>query len=395
VRGFLDEHLRRGGRYEDIAVLYRTNAQSRAFETELRHRGIPYEIVGGVAFYQRREVKDVLAYLRLLANPADAVSFFRIWNTPRRGLGPAVRVLLEERAARDGIPPLEGLRALVREDALRGTARVGARELLALLDELAAMAAGPLEALVRRLLEGSRYLEHLAEGDETVDRERRANVEELANAAVAYASASGGTLADFLAETSLLTDADRIAEGADRVLLLTAHNAKGLEFPKVVVAGLEEGLFPHASSSEDASGLEEERRLFYVALTRARDEVLLTAAAWRRRFDAARGGQVSRFVGEIPAELLEHEEPEGVGEWNGARRAGVRRRGDGDEVALPTRGRTHRAVGREVFHESFGRGRVLAADGEGGDARVTVQFAAGVKKILGRFLTGGSDDDPA
>jgi DNA helicase-2/ATP-dependent DNA helicase PcrA len=180
VRGFLDAHVRRGGRYEDVAVLYRTNAQSRAFETELRHRGIPYEIVGGVAFYQRREVKDVLAYLRLLANPADAVSFFRIWNTPRRGLGPAVRVLLEERASREGIPPLEGLRALVREDALRGPARVGGRELLALLDELAAMAAGPLEALIRRLLEGSRYLEHLVEGDEMQDRERRANVEELA-----------------------------------------------------------------------------------------------------------------------------------------------------------------------------------------------------------------------
>ena len=220
-------------------------------------------------------------------------------------------------------------------------------------------------------------------------------------------------LAAFLTETALVTDGDRVAEEADRVLLLTAHNAKGLEFDRVVIAGAEEGLFPHASALEDPAELEEERRLFYVALTRARDEVLVTAAAYRRRFDGARGGVPSRFVDEIPSDVLQRDdsgEARGSGgpypSWRGRRRPAARL-GDDDDSGFDVTGaavgraapaRAHvraRAVGREVMHERFGRGVVLEAEGEGDDLRFTVRFGTTVKKVLGRFLEGGHDGDSA
>jgi ATP-dependent DNA helicase UvrD/PcrA len=424
VRAFLQDRLRKGGRLDECAVLYRTNAQSRALETELRQQGLRYEIVGGVSFYARREVKDLLAYLRLAANPADRVAFWRVWNTPRRGLGDAVRARLE---ARDADRPLEALRAFAAEGALKGSARSGAETLLGLMDELRARLAEPPAVLLRLVIERTDYLRVLDEGAEGESADRRANVEELVAAAESSPPVEGPDgLLGFLAETALLTDADRLEEGADRVLLLTAHNAKGLEFPVVIVAGLEEGLFPHASALEEAKELEEERRLFYVALTRARDEVLLTAAAFRRRMVqggafAARGGQVSRFVDEIPEELLDREESSalihagaGIGasgdRWSGSMHRGradggdgPRRGGrstghraasaDGSGPAYRTSGALARTVGREVFHETFGRGVVVMAEGEGGEVKFTVRFGTVMRKVLGRFLTGGVDAD--
>jgi DNA helicase-2/ATP-dependent DNA helicase PcrA len=396
IRGVLSEHVRRGGRLADCAVLYRTNAQSRAIETDLRKHLIPYEIVGGVAFYQRREVKDLLAYLRLAVQPADTVAFWRVWNTPRRGLGPVVRALVEARAERDRLSPLDALRALAAEEALTRAARHGAVSLAALIDDLRSQLDAPVDQVFGLLLERTSYLDYLAEDEDA--KERIANVEELGAATAAFA-ARGGTLAEFLAEAALVSDIDRMSDDADRALLLTAHNAKGLEFPLVVVAGLEEGLFPHASSLDPASAneLEEERRLFYVALTRARDRVVLTAAAFRRRYDGARGGSVSRFVDEIPAELLIRDDRR-VAMRRAARDADDRDGRDVTEGGSPTRfrprpGRRHRALGREVYHESFGRGVVMDAEGEGPDARYTVRFGSTVRKIVGRFLTGGSDGD--
>jgi len=285
-----------------------------------------------------------------------------------------------------------------------------------------------VDELFAVLLRRSGYLDYLDEERESA-AERRANVEELAAAIAGYARTGGarghddagppadghaagaatapaGTLADFLAEAALVSDVDRLEAGADRVLLLTAHNAKGLEFPVVVVAGLEEGMFPHANATGEDRELEEERRLFYVALTRARDQVLLTAAAYRRRLlpgggTMASGGRVSRFVDEIPAELLERET---VATWSGGT-AGSRpaRRGrigalaaaaDGASSAAAA-GRRGSPLGREVFHEQFGRGVVLEVDVAGSDLKFTVRFAAGVKKVMGRFLTAGGGDDPA
>jgi DNA helicase-2/ATP-dependent DNA helicase PcrA len=404
IRAILEGHVRRGGSLRDFAVLYRTNAQSRSIETDLRLAGLPYEIVGGVSFFLRREVKDMLAYLRLVVNPSDTVSFWRVWNTPRRGLGSVVEAKVTARAGATNASPLEALETLVEAGELGRAALAGAREFLDLLAELRAMQHEPVDRVMGRLLERSRYLEHL-EGDED-SSDRKANVQELIASAEGYAN-SGGTLAEFLGEAALITDMDRVAEDADRVLLLTAHNAKGLEFPHVIVAGLEEGLFPHGNALEEPSELEEERRLFYVAITRAQHSVTLTAAAFRRRFDGARGGSVSRFVNEIPPELLDRDEGavgmrrpaedtgRGARPWRG-------RRDDSDHDALVSAGGftrapawAQRALGRRVYHESFGRGVVVAAEGAGDDVKYTVRFREGTKKVLGRFLTGGTDGDEA
>jgi DNA helicase II / ATP-dependent DNA helicase PcrA len=417
VRAHLDDWTGRGNALADAAVLYRTNAQSRAIEIELRQNQIPYEIVGGLSFYQRREVKDILSYLRLVVNPLDTVSFWRVWNTPRRGLGPGVRERVEQRMAA-GSAPLDALRALVDENGLTRAALSGAADLLSLIQELRDRQGGAADALMLHLLERTRYLDHL-DGEENVE-DRRANVEELVAAAAQYSARESGGLPEFLAESALVTDMDRLPESADRVLLLTVHNAKGLEFRSVSIAGLEEGLFPHASSLEDVRELEEERRLFYVALTRARDEVRLTASAFRRRFDGARGGTVSRFVDEIPAELMERREREGRrGETSGWRsQHGTRRtaRGSGwgdDSVDVEASdadegegvlarssggGRTRssrRAIGREVFHDQFGPGVVIDAEGDGRNAKYTVRFGTMLKRVMGRFLSGGDDGDPA
>jgi DNA helicase II / ATP-dependent DNA helicase PcrA len=417
VRTHLDDWVRRGQPLKDAAVLYRTNAQSRAIEIELRQHQVPYEIVGGLSFYQRREVKDVLSYLRLVVNPLDTVSFWRVWNTPRRGLGAGVRERVEARISA-GLPPLEALAALVNERALARAALTGAADLVSLIQELKDRQTGAVDALMLHLLERTRYLDHL-DGEENAE-DRRANIEELVAAAAQYAARESGGLPEFLAESALVTDMDRLPESADRVLLLTVHNAKGLEFRSVSIAGLEEGLFPHASALEDVKELEEERRLFYVAITRARDEVRLTAAAFRRRFDGARGGTVSRFVEEIPAELMEREQraaPRRTGEsWRS--HGGARRPADdagwGDDrhefdsgaggeaesvLARSPRvagGRSsRRAIGREVFHDQFGRGVVVDAEGEGRDAKYTVRFGTVLKRVMGRFLNGGADGDSA
>jgi DNA helicase-2/ATP-dependent DNA helicase PcrA len=403
VRGFLQDHLGRGGRLVDCAVLYRTNAQSRALETELRLHHIAYQMVGGISFYQRREVKDLLAYLRLAVNPADAVAFWRVWNTPRRGLGERARAAVEARAGA-GVSLLDALRALAAEDAFPRPARGGAVAFLEIVDGLRAGMDDPVDVAFARLLEATGYLEYL-DGEEDAE-ERRSNVRELAVAAEQFAAAGSGGLPEFLAEAALVTDGDRVEEAADRTLLLTTHNAKGLEFPVVIVAGLEEGLFPHATAVDSAERLEEERRLFYVALTRARRRVILTAAAYRRRWDTVGGGAVSRFVHEIPSHLIEHEDSPRLRahrerDGNGGGEvvaAGVRRpRTWGTPNPRPARAArssgVRRSRGREVYHESFGRGVVMDAEGEGTEAKYTVRFGTRVIKVLGRFLTAGGDVD--
>ena len=408
IRGILETHVKRSGALRDYAVLYRTNAQSRSLETELRMAGVAYEIVGGVSFFQRREVKDVLAYLRLVANPHDSVSFWRVWNTPRRGLGSTVEAKVQARVAATQESPHDALAAIVKAGDLSKAAYTGAAEFLELLAELRALQAEPVERLMERLLQRSQYIEHLDADDDANDR--KDNVRELLVSAAGYSN-TGGTLAEFLGEASLITDLDRVAEDADRVLLLTAHNAKGLEFPHVIVAGLEEGLLPHGNSLDEPEKLEEERRLFYVAITRAQQSVVLTAAAYRRRFDGARGASVSRFINEIPAELLDRDDDAALlrrADYSNQVGRAARnpssspRRHEGSSRAyvaavLPEAAPAwaQRALGRKVYHESFGRGVVVAAEGAGEDIKYTVRFGEGTKKVLGRFLTGGGDGDEA
>jgi DNA helicase-2/ATP-dependent DNA helicase PcrA len=245
-----------------------------------------------------------------------------------------------------------------------------------------------VDRLLETIVETTRYLDYLDESDPDGAADRRENVEELVRAGSLFSAAHPGAgVEEFLSEAALVADVDRWTESEDRAVLMTAHNAKGLEFPVVMVAGCEEGTFPHWSSLQDEKELEEERRLFYVALTRAREEVIVSASSFRRRFDGGAAGELSRFVREIPPHLLISESPPGFGSRPEASRTG------GGRVYEAPRPRTdHEAVGRTVYHESFGRGTVIEAEGFGPDTKFTVRFVrAGVKKVVGRFLTADED----
>jgi len=289
----------------DCAILYRTHAQSRALEEALVRAGVPYRIVGGIRFYERREIKDVLAYLRLAANPNDRVSLERIANVPARGIGP---VTLARVLAADAPNLLAGLTAVADDLPPAGRAARGLAQLHGILVRLgrAATEKNP-SALIRDILRLTNYEDHLRsqKGDlaETAD-ERIENVRELLTVSAKYGDAGQNALAQFLEEVALLQDTDRLRAGERAVTLMTVHAAKGLEFPAVFICGMEEGLFPHSRTTFSPAEMEEERRLCYVALTRAKERLTITLARWRNIFGTRQTNIPSRFLGEIPEHLL-------------------------------------------------------------------------------------------
>jgi DNA helicase-2/ATP-dependent DNA helicase PcrA len=364
---------------KDFVVLYRTNAQSRAVENALRRSGIPYQLTGGVSFYERREVKDLIAYARALVQPRDSVSWFRILNVPPRGIGRTtldrLRAFAEERGLT--IPEALGHPQL---PAAVGPAAKKLADAGRFFGALAPLAALSPPAFLAELIAKIRYREYLLEENPAEAAERIENVDEIIAGAEAYLRrAEDPTVDGFLAEVALLTDVDLWNDEDDTVNLMTIHSAKGLEFPVVFVVGLEEGLLPHFSSLEDPAQLEEERRLFYVALTRARLRVHLFHASFRRAWNAGGGG--SRFLHEIPEDCLEWAEGE---PWRAPKPRSLRRRAvaDADEGA---RGSTS-PIGVRVSHPQFGEGVVVACEGRGERAKLTVDFRrAGTKKILAAF----------
>jgi DNA helicase-2/ATP-dependent DNA helicase PcrA len=398
VRGIL-EAVREGGRsYGQCAVFYRTNAQSRPFEEELLKYDVPYVVVGGVRFYERAEVKDALAYLRLLMNPADAAALRRIVNRPARGIGKTTLERAEALAAERGTPLLEGLRAFAAAEP--GRAGTAVRGFLALLEALAGevLEAPPAEAIVR-VLERTGYLRAL-EADHTPEAEARLeNLRELQLGAADFTVANAeqraagerstevrSPLEQFLDQVALVSDLDAAELRHDRVSLMTVHSAKGLEFPVVYVAGLEEGVFPHQASSHDPRALEEERRLCYVAMTRAMERLTLSWAHERRRYGSRSFGTPSRFLREIPAELIERlgapsrelrDDDRPAYDYSYDQRAP--RSGDGGEEGGVARG-------TRVRHPIFGAGTVLEVTGSGRDQALRIRFdRAGVKKIVVRY----------
>ena len=284
----------------DVAVFYRTNAQSRALEEELVRAGIAYKVVGGTRFYDRREVKDLLAYVRLLANPADEVSARRIVNVPRRGVGDASVDRLATWARQHGRPFVDAL-AHPEEVGLAGRATKGAASLRALLDELRALSdagAGPGQ-LIDTVAERTGYRAELEAIDTVEARGRLENIDELIGAAADYDS-----LDEFLESVALVSDVDELETTEDRVSLMTLHTAKGLEFPAVFLVGLEDGVFPHLRALEDPMQLEEERRLCYVGITRARRQLYLTHAWSRTSWGSTNHAIPSRFLSELPIDLV-------------------------------------------------------------------------------------------
>ena len=308
----------KGFRYNDIALLYRTNAQSRMFEEKFMHAGIPYIIIGGLKFYDRKEIKDIVAYLHVIANPRDNVHLMRIINTPRRGLGATSIQRLTEFADSLGLSVLEVVadkNLLGQVEGLTPKFRAGIKNFAAMIMSFTESAKNsPVDKLINSILVESGYLQMLRNDKENGKEEnisREENLGEFVDSAKEFTELNpDGTLQDFLNHVALITDLDNIDEKEARVKLMTVHAAKGLEFPVVFIVGMEEKLFPHANSLEDDAELEEERRACYVALTRAEKKLYITSAAERTSFGKRKEQKISRFVLEIPRDCIEGNLPE-------------------------------------------------------------------------------------
>ncbi len=377
----------------DVAVFYRTNAQSRVLEDRLLRVGLPYRVVGGVRFYERREVRDVLAYLRLVANPGDEVSCRRIINTPRRGIGDRAIAQLDDHAERHriGFTEAVGAAAEVPGLAARTASAVGRFNTLIEALRTLAEAETPLPELVAAVVEQTGYAAELQASDDPQDETRLDNLGELESVAAEYARDNpDATLADFLERVSLVADADDIpAADGGVVTLMTLHTAKGLEFPVVFLTGMEEGVFPHARSLDDPAELAEERRLAYVGITRAQQRLYLTSAAVRSAWGAPAQNPPSRFLEEIPAQLLDMRRSTSdariaATSWSsqplGGGRSGGFGRGAGRAVVV------HVEAGDRVLHEKFGMGTVVSVSGTGDRAQAAIDFGSGgVKRLLLRY----------
>ncbi len=364
-----------GHRYRDVAVFYRTNAQSRVLEDVFMKAGVPYRVVGGVRFYARREVKDVLAYLRLLVNPQDAVSARRIINLPKRGIGDQTVAAIESFAAQEGIPFLEACRRVEEIDLLSSRAKGAVFGFVQVMDALAgSLAEGAAPSrMVDSAASGSGYMGEL-EAERTVEAEGRVeNIRELVGVAAEFESRYPELgLSDFLEQVALVSEQDEYDEGASTVTLMTLHNAKGLEFPVVFIVGMEDGVFPHYRSMGDPAELEEERRLAYVGITRARERLYLCHAWSRTLWGGTSYNPPSRFLSEIPSELLSMlEEEDGRSTARGAASKGEPR------VAVTV------SPGDTVVHEKWGEGVVLSVSGTGSDAQARVAFEeVGEKQLI-------------
>ena len=391
--------------WKDMAVLYRTNAQSRAIEESLVRWRIPYVVVGGLRFYDRREIKDLLGYLRLLINPADTVSLLRVINVPKRGIGKTTIQRLTDAANQLGIPLWD---VVSDPEAVRSLGGRSARGLLQFCELINGMkerihVASPSE-LIQEVMEKSGYVSELiADGSDEAE-ERRRNLQELVNAGLQYQEENDeGDLEGFLASAALASDADSKDTAADRVTLMTLHSSKGLEFPVVCLVGLEQGLFPSYRSLDDPASLEEERRLCYVGITRAKERLFISHASERRLWGGMREPAMpSVFLSELPEGLVQGDVPRSGGaalrreqrlerltrvDRNDSRRvasggaSGVPANAVRRRQAGPAPGKSW-SVGDQVVHASFGVGEITHTFGSGEKVSIAVKFAGMGPKIL-------------
>ncbi|MDH2389486.1 DNA helicase PcrA [Streptomyces sp. HNM0663] len=393
----------------DVAVFYRTNAQSRVFEEVFIRVGLPYKVVGGVRFYERKEVRDVLAYLRVLANPEDSVPLRRILNVPKRGIGERAEAMIEALALREKTSFPQALRRVDEAYGMAARSANAVKRFNALMDELRTVVesgAGPATVL-EAVLERTGYLAELQASTDPQDETRIENLQELAAVALEFEQERGeaegaGTLAEFLEQVALVADSDQIpdedTEGSGVITLMTLHTAKGLEFPVVFLTGLEDGVFPHMRALGQAKELEEERRLAYVGITRARERLYLTRSSMRSAWGQPSYNPPSRFLEEIPGQHVEWKRTgpvaapagptagiasslsaaSGSRAGRGASGFATRRAGEKPVIAL--------SVGDRVTHDQFGLGTVIEVKGSGGDAQATIDFGdAKPKRLLLRY----------
>ncbi len=368
--------------YRDFAIFYRTNAQSRVFEEHLLREGIPYTIVGGIRFYDRQEIKDAMAYLRVAANPRDLMAFRRIVNTPPRGIGRVGLDKVERLAVREGTTLLEALKKALSEGLLKKTG--GAALIEAFEDFTGNIDKKPLHELALRLLEDSGYI-RMWEDEATEEAlERVENLHELISAIRDFESGGEGRgLQDFLDQVALISDIDSYEDRLDRLTLMTLHSAKGLEFPVVFMVGMEEGLFPHSRSMDSTEELEEERRLCYVGMTRAMKRLFLVSARTRNLFGETRFQTPSRFIGEISSEFMERDKEEAeVSELPDEPYYTL------EDSQVEDAGAAGFRVGMKVMHPSFGIGVIKAKQGSGEGTKLTINFfGAGPKKIILKYAS--------
>ena len=363
-----------GRRYSDFVILYRVNAQSRVFEDVFLSYRVPYVLVGALRFYERREIKDALAYLRLAANPYETVSLKRVINTPPRGIGPTTLARIEQYAADNGLPPWDALKRAQGIPDIQKKAQREIKTFVALIEFLHSKREDySLHRLLEEAIENSGYLGHL-KADRSAEAESRVeNVKELLSVTEEFDGTSEDrSLRAFLEQVALISDIDTYDERGSAVTLMTLHSAKGLEFPIVFIVGLEEGLFPHQRSIGDHEELEEERRLCYVGMTRAKEELHLSHAHLRTFMGQTQRHRRSRFLDEVPAHLLAEKPP-----------ARAQPLWSSSVEPRRTASKSSFRPGEKVIHEEFGRGIVLNCKGTGDEEEVTVAFdGQGLKKLL-------------
>jgi DNA helicase-2/ATP-dependent DNA helicase PcrA len=388
-----DEHKVAPG---DVAVFYRTNAQSRVFEEVFIRVGLPYKVVGGVRFYERREVRDLLAYLRILANPTDTVSLRRILNVPKRGIGDRAEAVVEALAERRKIPFVEALAIADQAPGIASRSVHAIQEFVTLIEGLRVLVIGGQgpAAVLEEILSRSGYLAELQASEDMQDESRIENLQELVAVAREFEEANpDGTVAEFLERVALVADADQIpdADGSGGVVtLMTLHTAKGLEFPVVFLTGLEDGVFPHLRSLGDPKELEEERRLAYVGITRARQRLYLSRATVRSSWGAPQWNPPSRFLDEVPADLVDWRRTETLSRTQPAQASVARKVEAGGGFSFGSGQRRKQmptlVAGDRVSHDAFGLGTVVAIAGKPDDPEVRIDFnGVGIKRFLLRY----------
>ncbi|MGY5128542.1 DNA helicase PcrA [Streptomyces nigrescens] len=391
----------------DVAVFYRTNAQSRVFEEIFIRVGLPYKVVGGVRFYERKEVRDVLAYLRVLANPEDTVPLRRILNVPKRGIGDRAEAVIDALSAREKITFPQALRRVDEAYGMAARSANAVKRFNVLMEELRTIVesgAGPA-TILEAVLERTGYLAELQASTDPQDETRIENLQELAAVALEFEQDRGednpGTLSDFLEQVALVADSDQIPdedeEGSGVITLMTLHTAKGLEFPVVFLTGMEDGVFPHMRSLGQTKELEEERRLAYVGITRARERLYVTRSTMRSAWGQPSYNPPSRFLEEIPDDYVEWKRTgpatpsasmgglsAGGGGGFGSSLSSSRAKGPSGFATRRSQDRpvVSLAVGDRVTHDSFGLGTVVGVKGSGDNAEATIDFGGEKPKRL-------------
>ena len=391
--------------YREMAVFYRINAQSRAMEDELVKNRIPYTVVGGMKFYERKEIKDVLAYLRLMNNPLDGLSLKRIINVPSRGIGEKTIEKIEAFGREKGISLYEGLKQAIGEDWLPPALKAKVKEFVSLVEEFRNVAESiTLSQLTLALLAKTEYLQRLKEEGTDEAFSKIENIDELINVMMGLEQGEEKvTLETFLDKVSLVTDVDLYEDKGNRISLMTLHCAKGLEFPMVFIVGIEEGLLPHYRRGEEIEDMEEERRLFYVGMTRAKRRLFLSRAEKRSTFGVGRANLPSRFLDELPMEMIHFEEKRRRTEslfsqeipWKDDVHQTTGMMDDlsqespfleGDGVVLSPEGFFPLKIGMRVRHPKFGVGKIRSVEGVDENQKAIIVFGSlGMKRLKVRY----------